>query len=124
MSKTLDLNVWIDSYSTYMADEALKLLRAKGDRKGPEVYRALCLNFIMKILGSVILETLQERPANVKDNEEMIEYNKKVFGELKMSTQDVVAMAFHTALSHYSGKNVDYFCTIKVVPPSPSSREH
>lgn len=114
----LDLNHWIESFSTFMADEALKVLRAKSQDKGIEAYKALSLSFISRILGTVVLETLQDRPLHIDPNsEEMAAYNLRVFSELKRATQDAVAMAFTVATQHYSRKDIEYYCELKIVPP-------
>lgn len=114
--KTLDLNEWIDSFSAFMADETLKILRLNTEKRGPEVGRALCIHFLARIMTSTVLESLHMRLENPKTEEDALKYNQKCFAELKTQIQDAVSLSFQTAMSHYTGRQVEYYCQIKPIP--------
>lgn len=120
--KTLDLNEWVDNFSTFMADEALKMLRAQGHKKGPEVFKALVIHFLARVMTSTIYDVLLERPADKMSKKELIEYNKKAFSDFKENMQEAVAMSFGTAMEHYSGKKIEYYCQVRPVP-EPLNKE-
>ncbi len=114
--KTLDLNEWIDSFSTFMADETLKILRGHTDKRGPEVGRALCIHFLARVLTATVLDTLNTRKDGAKDDEEQFRFSKDQFLDLKTQVQDATALSFQTAFHHFTGRNVEYYCVIKPVP--------
>lgn len=114
--KILDINDWIDDYSTFMADEALKLIDAQGNKRGPEVKRALIIHFMARVLTSTVFTVLHERPEKVKDKKERLDFNKKNYAEFKEQICEMIGMSFSTALSHYSGKSIEYYCVIKPIP--------
>lgn len=120
--KTLDLNEWVDNFSTFMADEALKMIRAQGLKKGPEVYKALAVHFMARVLTSTVFDVLNERPVDKLGKKQLLEYNKNAFANFKEDIQEAVAMSFGTALEHYSGSKLEYYCTIKPVP-APLNKE-
>lgn len=116
-TRILDINEWIDNYSTFMADEALKLLQAQGEKKGPEVHRALLIHFLARVLTNAVFNVLHERPkSETATKKEILEHNKKNFSEFKEQVQDMVALSFQTAMSHYGGKTMEYYCQIRPVP--------
>lgn len=119
--KILDLNAWIESFSAFMADETLKVLRANCAKRGPDVSRALCIHFLARVLSSTVLDTLHERMENPQSEAEALRFNQKQFAELKIQVQDAVALSFQTAMSHYTGRQVEYYCTIKPVPDPVNS---
>lgn len=122
-TKILDINDWIDDYSTFMADEALKMLQAQGDKKGPDVHRALLIHFLARVITSSVFSVLHERPKNEKANKnEVLEHNKKNYAGFKEQIEEMIAMSFGTALSHYSGKDLDYYCVIRPVPEMISTK--
>ncbi len=114
--KTLDLNEWIDSFSTFMADETLKILRGHSNKRGREVGRALCIHFLARVLSATVLDTLNTQDETAQTEKEQYEFSKHQFAELKTQVQDSVALSFQTALSHFTGRQVEYYCTIKPVP--------
>jgi hypothetical protein len=114
--KVLDLNQWIDSFSAFMAEETLKILRANSEKRGPEVGRALCIHFLSRVLANTVLDTLNTRKESAKTEEEQYNYSKKLFLDLKLQVQDAVALSFQTALGHFTGRQVEYYCQIKPIP--------
>jgi hypothetical protein len=114
----LDVNEWLEDYSAFMADEAMKLLKAQGKKKGDHEYKALVTLFVYRILATVLIDTLHERPESFSGatNDELFEANKKAYGDVKHQIQEAVGMAFTTAMSHYSGRVVDFYCQVKPVP--------
>lgn len=114
--KTLDLNEWIDSFSAFMAEETLKILRGHTEKRGREVGRALCIHFLSRVLATTVLDTLKDRKEDAKSEKEQYDFSKKQFLDLKVQVQDAVALSFQTALSHFTGRQVEYYCQIKPIP--------
>ncbi len=114
--KTFDVNEWLDNFSTFMADETLKVLRAQSDKRGPEVYKQLVNHYFARLLTATIYDVLQERPLGVTDKKKILEHNQKNFAGFKEQIQDGVALAFTSAMQHYSGSQIEYYVSIKVVP--------
>ncbi len=115
---TQDVNKWIETFSAFMAEEALKVLRKKTDDKGIEAYTAVTLSFLSRVLGNLVLDTLQDRPVHLQgDSEAMGDNALKTYGALKIGVQDAVSLAFTMASQHYFNKDISYYCEIKVEPP-------
>jgi hypothetical protein len=122
--KALDLNEWVDNFSTFMADEALKMLNAQGQKKGPEVQRALLFHFLARIITSSVYDALNDR-GNLDSSaskKQVFEFTKKNFSDFKESLQDTIAMSFQTAFSHYAGRDMEYYCQIRPVPDPLSNK--
>lgn len=113
--KAFDINDWIEYTATFMADNAHKVLREKGYKHGPEVYRALSLLFMARVMASTLIEVIHDRPEGVEGKAAM-EHAKRQFFDMKNDVQDIVAMAFTTATAVTLGKPTDFYCQIKVTP--------
>lgn len=116
----VDINEWLEDYSAFMADEAIKLLKAQGKKKGDIEYKALVTLFLYRIMTQLLIETLHERPDGL-DEEGAYNFSRKAYGDVKYQLQESVAMAFTTAMGHFYGKPVEFYCQVKPIPEMGSS---
>ncbi len=114
--KAQDINEWIESTAVFMADNAAKMLREKGYRYGSEVFKALSVLFLARVMTATVIEVTHDIPENITTSAEASRYAKKQFLSVKSDIQDIVGMAFTTATAAALAKPVDFYCEIKIVP--------
>lgn len=105
-----------DQISSVLAHETIKLLKAQFPKESD--YRLITQIFLSKYTAQIVYETLSEAaPPDCTDLNKRYELTADKFKTVKASVQDAVSAAFSGAMRKFSGKEVDYFCQIKTVPP-------
>lgn len=110
----ISIDDWISAYSKTMALELIGLIDGQRKEKGDLVGKALTLQFLAAFTAASVVRSLGNQREGT--SAEQFEAASKGFLEHKVSVQDAVAAGFSGAMREYSGKSVDYYCQIKVVP--------
>jgi nicotinate-nucleotide pyrophosphorylase len=117
-AKTLSTN-GIAEYSRLLAKENTRLIKEAGKHMGVDTVDAMLTMFLMYYVESLVSDTLQlEGPEPETNAEKEVIYSKlqRRYKIMKMSIQSGVADAFKTAVSKITKKQVDYYCTVDMVP--------
>lgn len=110
------LKDWMEGFSDLMAVELVKLIDAQGVNNGPEITQAIISHFLSSFTALTVLKCLGEKPSSGKGSEEEYQLASTRFLAHKILIQEAVAAAFSGALSEFTGRNVEYYCQIKLVP--------
>lgn len=122
MSKrVISLDEWADQFSMEVAQEIYKTVDGIEKDKRGTLHKKLPAAFLNRFIAYTVYKTLQERPSYVRTNKEAYEFTMKNFNDMKAKIQEAVAIGFETAMSQYSGKTLEYSCTIAMVP-EPSNK--
>lgn len=116
----LDLNNWIENAGAALATTAFTLMDKHAGDKGVEVQKMLAMNFVTHVMTGIIAATLNHRPETITTKRAMTDYNIEAFAKIKMDIQNAVSTAFSAAMEHYTGIQSEYYCSIKMLAPSPS----
>lgn len=118
--KIITLDNWADEFSREVTAEIYKVLDGVEKDKQGKLHQKLPIAFLARFLAITVFNSLKERPSHIKTNKQQYEYTLNSFNEIKAGVQDAVAQAFSGAMSEYSGKDLDYLCTIKMLAPPQS----
>lgn len=118
MSKTqiITLDEWADQFSQDVAAEIYKTLDGIEKEKRGKLHTKLPLAFLSRFIAITTYKVLNERPAHVKTKKEMAEYALASFKEYRNNLQNAISQGFQGALTEFSGMDVEYMCSIKLVP--------
>jgi hypothetical protein len=106
----------LHAMTNHMTAEVLTYLN-KREKEGGNIFaKELALNFVSKLVSCLVYKTLQERPTETIEGEQLADYVTANFATFKSGIQDAIATSFQAAMSQYSGKAIDYYCQIKLVP--------
>lgn len=109
---------WIIQCSKHLVEENFKWLDKQVSIKGAEAVDTLLINFIACLIGATLHKTLTSLPKELEnDTQKAHDYLCDAFLDVKIRLQDAVAMGFTGALSEFSRKKVDYYCTVKPMGP-------
>lgn len=114
--KSQAMQEWVSSFAKFIADENLKLLKAKGDKKGDKVTKALVKYFLRFFIRAMIRDVLPEPDLTPKNKEKSYAAMKQNFMAVKIDVQDAVSQAFYEAIKEYTGTSIDYYCQITPIP--------
>lgn len=110
----------MEDFTSFVAKETCKLLigQAKGNTK--DAYKLLAA-YHKHFIYQVLVGALSTKADPLDDAEEHYNVVRKNVAGVKFDVQASVANAFKRAFGEFSGKRVDYYCTIKPVP-EPTSK--
>lgn len=119
--KILSLDEYAQKLSHEMVSEILKfrhrfieLMGTKDKDQGT----ILAFLFLQEFIFRIVVETL-ERHTQGSDRERYTKTSED-FNKLKLAMQDSIANGFSDAVLAFSGKYLDYHCSIKPVPDPES----
>jgi len=122
MTKKLNNEDWVDDISSLLAKESIELLLTQGENRGEGLGELLIINFIAKFVGMTVLTTLKSEPVEKKaSNKDKCKFVMENYAGLKSEMQEAIAAGFAGAFESFTGKPVDYYCTIQPVP-EPTSK--
>lgn len=76
------------------------------------------MRFLAAFLTTALVKVLKERPADTRSPEQVYKFVANNFAEMKTKVQVAVAASFESAMSHHTGRSVEYFCRVSPVPES------
>ena len=112
----ITLDEWANQFSQDVAAEIYRTLDGIEKEKRGKLHTKLPLAFLSRFIALTTYKVLTERPSTVKTKKEAYEYTMKAFNAYKISLQNTIAQGFQGAMTEFSGKELDYMCTIKLVP--------
>ncbi len=118
MTPPATIDEWILAFSKTMALEFVRLIDEQSKAYGPNVGKAVAVNFIAAFTAATVVRSL----GSEKIGTESAQYKATTDSFLahKVLIQEAIAAAFTGPMSEFSGKPVEYYCTIKTVPQMPS----
>jgi hypothetical protein len=104
--------------------EVMRYLTEQGKAFGADVAKAAYIKFLETSLFTVTATVLTERPVadGLVSGKAMAAFCVRNVGTFKYDVQNAIAAAFQSAMSHYAGYTVEYYCDIKPVPKSVDSK--
>ena len=112
---TLSIEEQVDDFAGAISDNTVEMLFTQGNGIGTNTTNLLINSFLFYYLHKVLLDTLMHRAKGLTP-EEAYKNVSKDFLEMKSSIQETIGQSFHSALSTFSGRPVDYYCQINIVP--------
>lgn len=113
-----DISKFIQTLSQSLVNDIFTLLGAEEKKVGFDIASELYANFLANFVGVAVHKILTtDKQAGRKATFASV---SKDFAEFKLRVQDSVAAGFQGAMSAYSGKTIEYYCTVRPVPPTPS----
>jgi len=108
---------WLDEFSSFVGRETQKLLRgyAKSHDQTAEDLLARYLNHLIKNT-LVDIVTKYEKESVIRTQEELYELTYKDYKAFKFKLESEMADAFTQVMSKFSGKSLDYYCEISLMP--------
>lgn len=119
-SKNIIINNWVGEFSNFIAQESLKLVISIGKPKN--LISELSTKLVHYYIKALIKDSLTAYEKMNLSRQDEYEFTAKNFADLKYQLQIEVASAFESAAKEFSGKTVDYYCTISPVP-DPINKE-
>lgn len=116
------LNEWCEKYTTDLATEVYHALEDNREFVGEESYKRMLAQFLSGYVAAITYRSLAFRPKDVVDKEAQFKYAKESFAAMKTMICDAVAAGVSGGMGSWSGKQVEYYCLIKVVP-EPVNKE-
>lgn len=114
-SKKKDFQEYASDLGELMSEDVFKMIeRQTGTNK--EAAKYIQAMFVSRFVQMVVASALEENK-HVSDKELL-----KVMSETKMALQNAVAAGFQNAMTEFSGRQVEYYCQIKVVPEPVSNK--
>lgn len=109
-----ELNPLEKATTKYIADETIRLLKvsALDEKNAKDMYYQYLTVYLEKVISLVMLEHTEK---NI-DNQSKYMLTKDNYLKLKESVADSVTIAFETAINKFSGTNLEYYCTINIIP--------
>lgn len=125
MTTEIDLDSFLGIEAQRLTLNLMEELDEAGKIIGAEYKYELALHFLANMLGASVFKLLQEVPAMNKKGEKLSKKERTQlsldnYATFKRGAQDAIAYGFQTALSTYSGMNVEYYCKITPVPEAKS----
>lgn len=109
---------WLMKLTHHLCKENFKIIDAQTVAKGQDAADMLVVNFLAQFIGNILHRRLNERPNNLHDKEELIQYTQNNFADMKLKLQNAVASGFENAMMNYTGKPVEYYCHVTPVGPA------
>ena len=114
--KKVDMKVWIDEHAAVMAKENIKILKMVTKNKGFNATNGLITRFLGEYVSQMLNHVLDISELADLDEEEQYEVVSNRFASMKLEIQNEVADAFKVTLYQHSGKSIDYYVSINLVP--------
>lgn len=103
--------------SKQMVENTLKAFEKQRKEEGSEFAASLTMAFIASLVGSLAYRALSEEDPNAKTKKAKLEFAKENFTSVKTDVCDALATGVGGAMTEFSGQQVDYYCSLKIVPP-------
>lgn len=113
---------WAEDFSVLLTNETFKLIDSKNKSNGPEAGRYVATTYLARFVGTLLFRTLTERNQLNTTKEEQEDFVMKNAAELKTAIQEAVSMGFQSAMTQFSGRQIEYYCQIKPVPEPVSNK--
>lgn len=110
------LETQCEEFATLLAEEVYFRLEDELDKIGPDNYRHLAATFIAGLTSALVYRSLTKIPGNLKTKQAKFDWAQDSFLDMKTRIQEAVASGFTGGMKAWSGKDLDYYCTIKVTP--------
>lgn len=107
---------WCEDFSRKAAIDVYTMFEEERDKVGAENHRHLTVTFLAGFVSALVYRSLANIPDSIKSDEERCQYANDSFSDLKMRIQEAVASGFSGGMRTWSGRTVDYYCQVKVVP--------
>lgn len=113
---------WCEKFTSDLATEVYYALEDQLEMVGDDAYNAMLAQFLSGYVATICYRSLACMPEDLVDKKEQYEYAKKSFAAMKTRIQDAVSSGVSGGMKTWSGRMVDYYCQIKVVP-EPVNKE-
>lgn len=113
---------YANQFSDLIVRETYNLIRAQNKEYGVDAVKYISTAVISKLISLILLDTLQEKPAQKSTRQHAYDFTHKNFNIIKNQIQDSVASAFSGAMMSWAGKNVEYYCQVKTVPEPTNTK--
>lgn len=107
---------WQEKFSTHLLKVVFKCIADEEKNRGEEFADNLGTAFIAGFVGSLVHHVLARRPPVGTSKQKTYEYVAAQYADIKSNIEGAVAAGFSGSLSKYSGKEVEYYCQVKIVP--------
>jgi hypothetical protein len=104
--------------ASLVADKVRTYLNTQATNCGPEVAREIAMGFLAQFVGSIAYQSLLDRPGGAGEmtHAELEKFVLSNFSHAKLRTQEAIAAGFQSAMTAFTKKEVEYYCTIRPVP--------
>lgn len=120
--KSLIVNSWIEEFADGLAHETFKLIVQCPKPEGSEISYRVMASYLRHYTRRVIYDVLTIPAEGVQDNQEAYKITYKAYSELKRELESNIARGFEEAFHIFTGRFVDYNCSVDVVP-DPINKE-
>ena len=108
---------WKEKFAKHLLAVTFKCIEEEEKARGVEFADGLAVSFVAGFTGALIYHILnRQHPDNTKVKKELYNFVSTNYSDIKLKVENAVAAGFTGALSSYSGKQVEYYCQVKVVP--------
>lgn len=113
---------WMEEIADMMVVESLKIIDSKTKKDGDEAFRQVSAKFIERLIASLMYKTLTEESKLKLPSKALEDLHIKNANDMKLALQDSVSQGFQYAMTAYSGRTMEYYCQIKLVPQQLSTK--
>lgn len=107
-----------------MVTQVTKIIESQKTKYGETYAKDLEAGFIAKYIGSLALLSLTKFSGTRTKSKSEYDLAAASFSELKVTVQEAVAAAFSVAMTEFSGRPVDYFCTLQMIAEGNNKVQH
>lgn len=118
---------WIKNFSKQMVSELFVMVHTQKEQKDPVVLSKLLSTFLSSFVGSLALTALSKSPGKqdaISSKEDLVKFTQQNLLKIKQDVTEAVSLGFEAAMYNFSGKEVEYYCTLKPVTEMKSKRVH
>lgn len=116
------LNEWCEKFTTDLATDVYYALEDQASFVGEAAYTTMVAQFLSGYIAAICYRSLINMPEDIVDKEEQYKYAKNSFQNIKAMICQAVSAGVTGGVKTWSGKDVDYYCLLKVTP-EPVNKE-
>ncbi len=120
----MGVNEWIDSFSAHIAMETHKLLKAKCQKHGEVVQRALIIRYINNMIKLLLIDAVSDHTDEVLSKSDWQEEAVRNYQSAKSRLSVEIGEAFSAVMSKLSNKKEDYYVRIEYIPEPTNKLSH
>lgn len=105
------LNVWAEREANALVVKVFEACAKVSRAKGEDANSLLLKVFLTRFVGALVFKTLANAAQEGGEN-----HTQHRFALVKLDIQEAVGLAFQQATRVYSGRQLDYYCDIKLLP--------
>lgn len=119
---TIKFDKWAHEFTSMLVNETFKLIASQktSGKSSDKIVKYLMSAYLARFIGAWAYDTLNSEKGSKEAKQIIYKKTAENFAEVKSRIQESVAAGLSGAMNTFTGKEVEYFCNIVIVPPADS----